>query len=88
MAVGKAVVSTSVGAEGLEVNNGNDIVLEDAPEAFADWTAKFLTDSSERRRFGVAAAATAARFNWPSISEKFAQVLRAVVENYETMSVQ
>src|SRR5262249_2086100 len=75
MAVGKAVVSTSIGAEGLEVNNGKDIVLADEPEAFAEWSAKFLTDSSERRRFGAAAASTAARFNWPSVGEKFSQVL-------------
>jgi polysaccharide biosynthesis protein PslH len=87
MAVGKAVVSTSVGAEGLEVNNGNDIVLADGPESFADWTAKFMTDSSERHRFGRAAAATTARFNWPSIGENFSQILEARVENYEAVSV-
>src|SRR5262249_55430716 len=70
MAVGKAVVSTSVGAEGLEVNHGNDIALADEPEAFADWSARFLTDSSERLRFGVAAAATARKFYWPTIAVK------------------
>ena len=87
MAAGKAVVSTSIGAEGLEVRNGHDIVLADGPEEFAERTANFLVDADERRRFGVAAAATARKFNWPIIGEKFGQVLQAVAARYEAVSV-
>ena len=36
MAMGKAIVSTSVGCEGLNVNDGKDIVIADDPEDFAD----------------------------------------------------
>src|SRR5205823_7796812 len=36
MATGKAVVSTTVGAEGLDVHHGQDIVLSDKPKEFAE----------------------------------------------------
>src|SRR3989449_4866195 len=32
-AMGKAVVSTSIGCEGLEVTDGEDILIRDAPDA-------------------------------------------------------
>ena len=35
MSMGKAVVSTSVGAEGLPVQTGENILLADAPNEFA-----------------------------------------------------
>ena len=35
MATGKAVVSTTVGAEGLDVHHGRDIILADDPRSFA-----------------------------------------------------
>lgn len=34
MAMGKAVVSTSIGAEGINVKSGKNIMLADDPEAF------------------------------------------------------
>ncbi|MGH9936633.1 MAG: glycosyltransferase, partial [Blastocatellia bacterium] len=37
MAMRKAVVSTTVGAEGLDVNHGRDILLADDPQTFADY---------------------------------------------------
>src|SRR5262249_54224640 len=36
MSMGKAVVSTAIGAEGLPVTNGRDIVIADEASAFAD----------------------------------------------------
>ena len=36
LAMGKAVVSTSVGAEGLALKNGEEILIADAPTAFAN----------------------------------------------------
>lgn len=35
LAAGKAIVSTSIGAEGIPVKNGHDILIADEPEAFA-----------------------------------------------------
>ncbi len=74
MAMGKAVVSTSIGAEGLPVTSGTDLVLADGAEAFAAAVADLLRDPSRRRALGTAARRLVeARFGWPRIAEQFAQ---------------
>ncbi len=75
MAMGKAVVSTSVGAEGLDVHQGCDIMLADNPENFADAVVMFLQDRELRSRYEHAAADLAAQYDWPVIADKFAQLL-------------
>src|SRR5437764_4399390 len=54
MATGKAVVSTTIGAEGLDVSHGEDILLADDAETFADSVVALLSDAerSEERRVG------------------------------------
>jgi glycosyltransferase involved in cell wall biosynthesis len=54
-AMGKAIVSTRLGAEGLEFLPGEEIVLADEPEGFATAIAKLLADPSSRRMLGQAA---------------------------------
>jgi len=76
MAVGKATVSTSVGAEGLDVQHEHDILLADDPVRFAGAVSSVLQDETLRRRLEAAAAATAARFDWSVITERFVEVLR------------
>jgi glycosyltransferase involved in cell wall biosynthesis len=44
MALGIPVVSTTIGAEGLHVTDGNDILLRDTPSAFASGVAQLLAD--------------------------------------------
>ena len=75
MAAGKAVVSTSVGAEGLDVHHGSDIVLADDPTTFAENVVGLLRDEQLRRRYEQSAAALAAKYDWAAISEKFLSVL-------------
>jgi len=78
MATGKAVVSTSVGAEGLDVHHGQDIVLVDGPIGFAEAVTALLQDVELRRCYERAAAALAAKFDWAAIGDKFGQVLETV----------
>jgi glycosyltransferase involved in cell wall biosynthesis len=78
MAAGRAVVSTTVGAEGLDVQHGEDIVLADDPNAFAGAVIQLLTDLSVRQRYEAAAVQSAARHDWPAIGECFANVLASV----------
>ncbi len=80
MAAGKAVVSTTVGAEGLDVHHGRDIILADDARSFAQAVIVLLRDSEMRRRYQAAAAETAARYDWPAIGERFAEVLQSVAE--------
>ncbi len=55
MAMKKAVVSTTLGAEGLEVEDGVHLRLADAPELFAQHTAELLTSPDARNRMGACA---------------------------------
>src|SRR5579875_2592646 len=55
MGVGKVVVSTSVGAEGLDVHHGRDIILADDPARFADSVAELIENPELRRRYERAA---------------------------------
>ncbi len=80
MATGKAVVSTTVGAEGLDVQHGRDIILADNAKAFAQAVIMLLRDRDLRRRYEKAAAATAALYDWPAIGERFGEILQSVVE--------
>jgi sugar transferase (PEP-CTERM/EpsH1 system associated) len=69
MAMGKAVVSTTVGAEGLPVTDGKDIVIADEPTAFADAVVALLRDSD--RRGGLEHAArelVVAHYDWSAVA--------------------
>lgn len=80
MATEKAVVSTTVGAEGLDVHPGRDILLADDAKSFAQAVIMLLRDRELRRRYEKAAAATAAQYGWPGIGEKFGEILQSVAE--------
>ena len=75
MAMGKAVVSTSIGAEGLDVENGRDLMLADDAVTLANAINLLLRDAELRRRYEVAAAKLAAQYDWANIEQRFAQVL-------------
>jgi len=75
MAMGKALISTSVGAEGLDVTNGSDLLIADDAPSFADAILQVLRDPRLRQRYEANAAAVAARYDWSEIARRFAQVL-------------
>jgi polysaccharide biosynthesis protein PslH len=54
-AMAKPIVSTHLGAEGLNFLNGKEIMLEDDFAAFASTVVRLLTSPSERRQLGQAA---------------------------------
>jgi polysaccharide biosynthesis protein PslH len=82
MAMGKALVSTSIGAEGLDVVHGRDLLLADAPTDFAAGILNLLRDSALRHRLELAAAAQARRYDWERIAERFASVLADTIADF------
>lgn len=56
-AMGKPVVSTSIGAEGLKFKNGREIILADDPGSFAQAVIKLLDNDRLRQSIGRAARA-------------------------------
>ncbi|MGA9772655.1 MAG: glycosyltransferase family 4 protein [Blastocatellia bacterium] len=78
MATGKATVSTSIGAEGLDVEDGRDILLADTAASFADSIVRLLDDDSLRRQIETAAARKAAQYDWAMIAGRFEEALSGV----------
>jgi glycosyltransferase involved in cell wall biosynthesis len=80
MAMEMPVISTSIGAEGLPVRAGRDLLLADDPDSFADSVVRVLTDERLARQLGTQAAATVRdQFNWRNAAVKFAEVLQKAV---------
>jgi polysaccharide biosynthesis protein PslH len=80
MAMNKAVISTSVGAEGLAVRSGENILLADTPKDFAESVVSVLRDPNQRQRLGSAARALVQEnYSWPRVTEGFARALHDAV---------
>jgi polysaccharide biosynthesis protein PslH len=81
MSMAKAIVSTSIGAEGLPVNDGEHILLADDPASFAESTVRLLGNASRRAQIGQAARQLVhENYSWATVSKCFAQVLERVVK--------
>jgi polysaccharide biosynthesis protein PslH len=78
MATGRALVSTTIGAEGLAVQNGRDLILADDATAFAEAVMLLLREVELRHTMEVAAAKLAAQYDWANIVQQFHQVLHDV----------
>jgi glycosyltransferase involved in cell wall biosynthesis len=71
------VVSTSVGAEGLDLKHGVHLLIADEPEAFADACLSLLDDDDARRRLADAAwNLVSSSFSWETVSKVFEGCLR------------
>jgi polysaccharide biosynthesis protein PslH len=67
-AMGKAVVSTSVGCEGLDARDGVNILVRDRPEDFANAVGDVLDDTTLRLTLEAGARATALQtYDWDVI---------------------
>jgi glycosyltransferase involved in cell wall biosynthesis len=70
-AMGKPVVSTSVGCEGLAAADGENILIRDDPAAFAEAVARVLDDPALGRGLGERGRATAERlYSWNVIGAR------------------
>jgi sugar transferase (PEP-CTERM/EpsH1 system associated) len=70
MAMGKAVVSTTVGAEGLPVENGEHLLIADEPHLFARSVVRLFRDVERRRALEAAARALVVeRYDWAAVSQ-------------------
>ena len=72
LAMGKAVVSTTVGAEGLPLVPGTHFVQADDPAEFADAVVALLRDPARRRALGAAGRRLVEeRYSWPQVAREF-----------------
>jgi glycosyltransferase involved in cell wall biosynthesis len=78
MAARIPVVSTSIGAEGLPVRDGENIVLADDPRGFAEACLGLLADNGERCRLADQGwDLVASNYSWKRAADCFAQILES-----------
>jgi glycosyltransferase involved in cell wall biosynthesis len=81
MAMGKAIVSTTLGAEGIEAVPGRDIFIEDQPAAFADAVNRLLAEPNVAERVGQSARRLAVeRYAWSGAAEELEGFYRRILE--------
>jgi glycosyltransferase involved in cell wall biosynthesis len=70
MAAGTPIVSTTLGAEGLAITHGKDILIADTPEAMADAVVTMQADSPQRRELVAnARRLVQAKYDWNVVGE-------------------
>ena len=82
MAMGKPIVSTSLGCEGFEgLMPGRELCIADAPDEFAQRVIELLGDASRRERLGRAARRfVEERYDWRLIVPKIEELYETVQE--------
>jgi glycosyltransferase involved in cell wall biosynthesis len=82
MAMGKAIVSTTLGAEGIEAVRGRDILVEDEPAAFAGAVNRLLTEPNLAARIGQSARRLAVeRYAWSGAARALEGFYRLILDD-------
>lgn len=81
MTMGKAIVSTTLGAEGFPVVNGQELVLADEPDHFADEVLDLLDDPVRRERLGRAGRVFAqTNYEWDNLIPQLEKIYKAALK--------
>jgi glycosyltransferase involved in cell wall biosynthesis len=80
MAMGKAVISTSIGAKGLNVTPEENIIIADEPKEFARRVIELLGDEGLRNRLGAnARKLMEEEYSWEKVTDMLNTVFQKVV---------
>jgi sugar transferase (PEP-CTERM/EpsH1 system associated) len=75
MALGRPVVSTALGCEGLEVVDGEHLLIANGPAEFADKTVQLLTDKVLREQIAAnARQLVVSRYDWDKIAGRLIEI--------------
>ena len=82
MAMGKPIVSTTLGAEGIEAVPGRDLLVEDDPAAFAEAVNRLLAEPDLAARIGQSARQLATdRYSWTGAAQALEGFYRRVLDH-------
>jgi glycosyltransferase involved in cell wall biosynthesis len=82
-AMGKPVVSTTLGCEGLDAVDGENILIRDEPAAFAAAVADVLRDDALRRHLGAGGRATAESiYSWDRIGARMTETYLSLTNGF------
>jgi len=81
LAMGKAIISTSIGAEGIDVTDGRDIYLADTAEEFAQKIIELLNDEDKRRRLGEEGLKLVKeKYQWEHVAEQIEEEYKKILK--------
>lgn len=84
MAMEKAIVSTTIGAEGLPVSDGNELRIADTPEAFAAALVELLQAPDVARAMGQRAGEIVRqKFGWGGVANRFAEICETTLRTWK-----
>jgi sugar transferase (PEP-CTERM/EpsH1 system associated) len=85
LSMSKAVVSTSIGAEGLPVRHGEHLLIADDPPAFANAVVSLLRNPERRKQIGIAARdLVQTNYSWTQVAVTFSDVLKEVAAKWQS----
>ena len=83
LAMGKAVVSTTVGAEGLALESGRHFLAADTPHDFATAVIRLLRDPARRQALGdEGRALVEANYSWAMVARQFEEHCEKVIAEH------
>jgi glycosyltransferase involved in cell wall biosynthesis len=78
LAIGTPVLSTTIGAQGLHLRHGHDILLADSPSPFIAETRRVLADPALRRSLEEQGLQTVrSRLAWPQLGRQLSELYTA-----------
>jgi len=87
-AMGKAIVSTSLGCEGLAAEDGGNILIRDDADSFAHAVCSVLQDEALRQRLGAEGRRTVERhYSWEQIGESMLGLYTSLLESPRALAV-
>lgn len=80
MALGRPVVSSKIGCEGLDVIDGENILIAERPEEFAEKTVRLLRDDNLRKSIAENARRLVEnQYDWDILAQRLIDILNRIV---------
>ena len=83
MAAGLPIVSTKIGAEGLQLRDGQDLLIEEDPIKFASSVLRLLQDPDQQERLRKSGQRTVSNlYDWGTIAPKQELVYETIIDRF------
>ncbi len=89
MALGRPVVSTTIGCEGLDVCDGEHLLIADTPEQFAEKTVRLLTDQKLYQYISAnGRQLVETRYDWDKIAGRLEEVYEKTIRQHNPLNTE
>ena len=83
MAIGIPIVSTSLGCEGLDLDDGKDLLVADAPEDFATKVLDLLDDTDRHEQLIHQARQAVQRYDWKAVASEQEKAYSVAIKQHK-----